>query len=452
MSNVIYDLVVIGGGSGGVRAARFAASAGLKVAVIEKSRWGGTCVNVGCVPKKLYAHAAHYDHSIRDAAGFGWHIPEGAHDWGTLKAGSDRHIERLNGIYEKLLTNSGADIFEGTASFTSANTIEVDGQPLSAKHFLIATGSRPQMPAIDGIEYACTSDTFFSWTERPQRVAIVGGGYIGVELAGILHGLGSEVILIHRGEKLLRGFDEDIRDKLVFAMHATGIDLSLETTVSTITKLDRELEVHLSDGASIRVDEILFATGRRPNIDVLNLDALGIDIKANGAIEVDEQYRTSIPHIFAVGDVIDRMQLTPVALAEAMQVVGHLTGSIRPPIQYDLIPSAVFSAPNIGTVGLSETEAIAQGFRVTVFESDFRPMHHTLPQNPERAYMKTIVCADSDRVLGCHMIGPHAGEIIQGLGVALQAGATKAQFDQTIGIHPTMAEEWVTMRTPRKSE
>lgn len=449
MSKTKYDLVVIGGGSGGVRAARFAGSAGLKVAVVEKARWGGTCVNVGCVPKKLYAHAAHYDDALRDAAGFGWDVPKGIHDWKALKENTDRHIKRLNGIYAKLLNNSGVTLIEGIAKFTSPDTVQVGTQIVQAEHFLIATGSRAHIPDIEGMAHACTSDAFFGWHEKPERVAVVGGGYIGVELAGILHGLGSEVIVIHRGEKLLRGFDEDIRERLGHSMNATGIDLSLETTVNRIQRDAHHLEVSLSDGSIVSVDEVLFATGRRPNVEHLQLDQAGVNLTDEGAIAVDDAYRTSTKNIFAVGDVIDRMQLTPVALAEAMQVVGHITNRPRTPIRYELIPSAVFSSPNIGTVGLTELAAKAKGYRIQVFEADFRPMHHTLPLNPERAYMKTIVCADTDQVLGCHMMGPHAGEIIQGVAIALQANATKAQFDQTIGIHPTMAEEWVTMRTPR---
>ena len=351
-----------------------------------------------------------------------------------------------------MLGNAGAELIEGTATFTSATSIEVGGRSVRSKHFLIATGSRPHLPPIDGIEHASTSDNFFAWKQRPQRVAIVGGGYIGVELAGILHGLGSEVILIHRGDKLLRGFDETIRDKMAQAMDATGLDLALNTTVTSIAPNDMGLEISLSRDGQVTVDEIIFATGRRPNIDALNLEHANVLLNEQGAIDVDAQYRTSNPNIFAVGDVIDKMQLTPVALAEAMQVVGHLTGNSRPPLKYELVPSAVFSAPNIGTVGLTEAEAVEKGYTITVFEADFRPLHHTLPQNPIRAYMKTVVCEKTDRVLGCHMMGPHAGEMIQGIAIALQAGATKAQFDQTIGIHPTMAEEWVTMRNPRKTQ
>jgi glutathione reductase (NADPH) len=449
MSAVQYDLVVIGGGSGGVRAARFAANAGLNVAIVEGSRWGGTCVNVGCVPKKLYAHASHYHDVIKAAAGFGWRLSAEPHSWSELKSGSDRYIERLNGIYGTLLENAGVTTYSGFASFTSSTSISVGEQEISGTNFLIATGSRPMKPAIPGVDLAVDSNTFFGWADRPQRVVVVGGGYIGVELAGILNGLGTVVTLIHRGEHLLRGFDQDIRTRLTESTNRTGITLELSTEVTRIEQQGVDRVVHLTNGGIVEADEVVFATGRRPNLESLNVDRAGIVLNKRGAVEVDEHYRTNLEHIYAVGDVIDRMQLTPVALAEGMQVVSHLTGESRTPINYDLIPTAVFSEPNVGTVGLSEAAAVAQDFQIQVFESSFRPLHHSLPNNPERVYMKTIVDTQTDRVLGCHMLGEQAGEIIQGLAVALTAGATKAHFDLTLGIHPTMAEEWVTMRTPR---
>ena len=449
MSTVQYDLVVIGGGSGGVRAARFAATAGLNVAIVEASRWGGTCVNVGCVPKKLYAHASHYHEVLEAATGFGWRLSPESHSWSDLKSGSDRYIERLNSIYGTLLKNSGVTTYSGFASFVSPTEVSLGDTRICGSHFLIATGSRAVKPEIPGAELAVDSNAFFGWTTRPNRVVVVGGGYIGIELAGILNGLGTTVTLVHRGEQVLRGFDQDIRTRLTEATSRSGIELELLTQVVRIEQQGSDRIVHLTNGRTIEADEIVFATGRRPNLEPLNLSAAGVVLNERGAIQVDEHYRTNLGHIYAVGDVIDRMQLTPVALAEGMQVVAHLTGELRSPINYDLIPTAVFSSPNVGTVGLSEDAAIDRGFTVQVFESSFRPLHHSLPNNPERVYMKIIVDTQTDRVLGCHMLGEQAGEVIQGLAVAMTAGATKAHFDLTLGIHPTMAEEWVTMRTPR---
>lgn len=452
MSTVQYDLVVIGGGSGGVRAARFAAAAGLNVAIVEAGRWGGTCVNVGCVPKKLYAHASHYHRQLDAASGFGWSVSVNGHRWDELKSGTDRYIERLNGIYGKLLTNAGVSTYTGLARFVTPTEITANEQRIAGRHFLIATGSSAVKPQIPGIEFAGDSNSFFEWTNRPERVVVVGGGYIGIELAGILNGLGTSTTLIHRGTQLLRGFDDDIRTRITDATSRNGISLLLETEIRAIENVNDVRVVQLSDGRKVEADEVIFATGRRPNIAPLNLSAAGVALTSKGAIDVDEHYRTNISHIYAVGDVIDRMQLTPVALAEAMQVVAHLTGQKRPPIHYDRIPTAVFSSPNVGTVGLTERSALERGHSVRVFESSFRPLHHSLPNNPERVYMKTVVDANTDVVLGCHMLGEEAGEIIQGFAVAIQAGATKAHFDQTIGIHPTMAEEWVTMRTARGNE
>ena len=445
-----YDLVVIGGGSGGVRAARFAANAGLSVAIVEASRWGGTCVNVGCVPKKLYAHAAHYREWFEGARGFGWSRQSGTHDWSLLKNGTDEYIARLNGIYANLLTNSGVELYAGFAHFVSEHEVLVDQITLSGKHFLIATGSKAVKPRLPGIELAGDSNTFFQWAQRPNTVVIVGGGYIGVELACILDGLGSCVHLIHRGDMPLRGFDQDIRERLTKHLDDSTIDLRLNTEIQSITQGDERKIVHLSNQSKLEVDEIIFATGRKPNTDGLNLTAAGVTLSTSGAIHVDDQFRTNVPHIFAVGDVIDRMQLTPVALAEAMAVVGHLSQNERQPLDYSLVPTAVFCSPNVGTVGLTEKTAIDRGHQITIYESSFRPLHHSLPKNTDRVYMKMIVDADDDRVLGCHMLGENAGELIQGLAVALQSGATKGHFDRTIGIHPTMAEEWVTMRTPRE--
>ena len=371
--------------------------------------------------------------------------------WDELKSCTDRYIERLNNIYGKLLTNAGVTTFSGMARFSSPNEITVNEERIAGRHFLIATGSSAVKPTIPGIEFASDSNAFFQWTKCPDRVVVVGGGYIGIELAGILNGLGATTTLVHRGTQLLRGFDEDIRTRLTDATARNGISLLLETEIRAIENVNDVRVVQLSDGRKVEADQVIFATGRRPNIAPLNLSAAGVALTSQGAIDVDEHYRTNIPHIYAVGDVIDRIQLTPVALAEAMQVVAHLTGQNRPPIDYDRVPTAVFSSPNVGTVGLTEHAALDRGHSIKIFESSFRPLHHSLPNNTERVYMKTVVDADTDIVLGCHMLGEEAGEIIQGFAVAIQASATKAHFDQTIGIHPTMAEEWVTMRTARSN-
>jgi glutathione reductase (NADPH) len=464
-----YDLIVIGGGSGGVRGARWAGARGLKVAVVEGRRWGGTCVNLGCVPKKLYVHAAHHESIFQDASSFGWSLEPPTHHWPTLKINTDAYIARLNRIYERLLDQAGVDRLNGWARFVDEHTVEIDRGALSAdrgddaplrltaRSFLIATGGAPQRPDVVGVEESITSDDFFALERAPSSVLVVGGGYIGVELAGVLKGLGVEVTLAHRGPLILRGFDRDLRTQLNASLQAQGVPILYETSVQKIERCSPSgpsaLRVTLKGrGAPIEVEEVLFATGRSPKVSGLDLERAGVHWAPSGGVIVDEHYQTSQPHIFAVGDVIDRVQLTPVALAEAMYVAERLTGTQRAPLDYDLIPTAVFSEPPLGTVGLTEEVALSRGHRVTLFETDFRPLHHSLPQNPIRVYMKLVVDRDSDRVLGCHMMGPEAGEIIQGLAVAMRAGATKADFDATIGIHPTMAEEWVTLRSPRASQ
>lgn len=463
-----YDLFVIGGGSGGVRAARWAASRGLKVGIAEGDRFGGTCVNVGCVPKKLFYHAAHISEVLHDAEGFGWKL-EGAatHDWQQLTEGIERYIKRLNGIYERLLDQSGVIRYRGWARLVSAHTIEVqlvdhaeqvagDRQGsrmmIKADQILLAPGGRPALPDIPGISLTQDSNDFFALKEAPRRAVVVGGGYIGVELAGALSGLGVDTTLVYRRELPLRGFDEDIRRKL------SGY-LAEQMTVRSGAELLRVegdrigvKSVYLSDSEDpIEAEFVLVATGRVPNIEQLNLGSVGIELDPEGGgIRVDDEYRTSLPHIFAVGDVINRLQLTPVALAEAMRVVGTLTGKALPPLNYDLVPTTVFSHPNVGQVGLTEEAAKQRGKEVIVYETDFKPLQQALSKDPKRVYMKLVICAQSDRVLGCHMMGDDAGEQIQGLAAAMQANITKAQLDQTIGIHPTMAEEWVTMRTARR--
>lgn len=446
-----FDLFVIGAGSGGVRAARFAAGFGARVAVAESRYLGGTCVNVGCVPKKLLVYGAHFEEELRQAKGYGWTSGEPAFDWSTLIANKNREIERLNGIYRKLLVDSGVKLLEGHARLVGGQHVEVDGQRYSARHILIATGGWPQKPDIPGAEHAITSNEAFYLEQLPQRVLVVGGGYIAVEFASIFHGLGAKTSLLYRRDLFLRGFDESLRVHLRDEMEKKGVGLQFNSDIRRIDKqADGTLKATLADGRVLETDCVFYATGRRPMLDNLGLENTRIEQDDRGFIRVDNLYRTTDPYVLAIGDVIGRVQLTPVALAEGMAVARRL---FRPeeyrPLSYELIPTAVFSLPNIGTVGLSEQQA-REKHRVKVFESRFRPMKLSLTESQERTLMKLVVDADSDRVLGCHMIGPEAGEIIQGLAVAMKAGATKRDFDDTLGIHPTAAEEFVTMRTARE--
>lgn len=446
-----FDLFVIGAGSGGVRAARFATGFGARVAVAESRYLGGTCVNVGCVPKKLLVYGAHFEEELRQAKGYGWTSGEPAFDWSTLIANKNREIERLNGIYRKLLVDSGVKLLEGHARLVGGQHVEVDGQRYSARHILIATGGWPQKPDIPGAEHAITSNEAFYLEQLPQRVLVVGGGYIAVEFASIFHGLGAKTSLLYRRDLFLRGFDESLRVHLRDEMEKKGVDLQFNSDIRRIDKqADGTLKATLADGRVLETDCVFYATGRRPMLDNLGLENTRIEQDDRGFIRVDNLYRTTDPYVLAIGDVIGRVQLTPVALAEGMAVARRL---FRPeeyrPLSYELIPTAVFSLPNIGTVGLSEQQA-REKHRVKVFESRFRPMKLSLTESQERTLMKLVVDADSDRVLGCHMIGPEAGEIIQGLAVAMKAGATKRDFDDTLGIHPTAAEEFVTMRTARE--
>lgn len=445
-----FDLFVIGAGSGGVRAARFAAGFGAKVAVAESRYLGGTCVNVGCVPKKLLVYGAHFHEDFEQAAGFGWTLGEAKFDWSTLIANKDREIHRLNGIYRNLLVNSGVTLLEGHAKLHDAHTVEVAGQRFRARHILIATGGWPQVPDIPGKEHAITSNEAFFLKELPRRVLVVGGGYIAVEFAGIFHGLGAQTSLLYRKELFLRGFDRSVREHLRDELTRKGLDLQFNSDIARIEKqADGTLAATLKDGRVLEADCVFYATGRRPQLDNLGLENVSVELDDRGYVKVDEAYRTSEPSIHAIGDVIGRVQLTPVALAEGMALARQL---FRPeeyrPVDYKLIPTAVFSMPNIGTVGLTEDEARSAGHRVKLFESRFRPMKLTLTECQERTLMKLIVDADTDKVLGCHMVGPEAGEILQGIAIALKAGATKRVFDETIGIHPTAAEEFVTLRTP----
>jgi glutathione reductase (NADPH) len=445
-----FDLFVIGAGSGGVRAARFAAGFGARVAVAESRYLGGTCVNVGCVPKKLLVYGAHFSEDFEHAKGFGWSSGEAHFDWATLIGNKDREIQRLNGIYRNLLVNSGVTLLEGHARLLGPQQVEINGQAYSAERILIATGGWPQVPEIPGREHAITSNEAFYLKELPKRIVVVGGGYIAVEFASIFNGLGADTTLLYRGELFLRGFDDSVRTHLHEELLKRHMNIQFNSDIEQINKQpDGSLQVTLQDGRILEADCVFYATGRRPMLDNLGLETVDVKLDERGFIEVDEQYQSSEPSILAIGDVIGGVQLTPVALAEGMAVARRL---FKPeqyrPVDYNHIPTAVFSLPNIGTVGLSEQAAIEAGHRVTIFESRFRPMKLTLTDDQERTLMKLVVDADSDRVLGCHMVGPDAGEIVQSLAIAIKAGATKQIFDDTIGVHPTAAEEFVTMRTP----
>ena len=445
-----FDLYVIGAGSGGVRAARFAAGFGAKVAVAESRYLGGTCVNVGCVPKKLLVYGAHFAEDFEQASGFGWSLGEANFDWATLIANKDREINRLNGIYRNLLVNSGVTLHEAHAKIVGPHEVEVNGERYTAKNILIATGGWPQIPEIPGREHAIGSNEAFFLKELPKRVLVVGGGYIAVEFAGIFHGLGANTTLLYRGDLFLRGFDGSVRKHLQEELTKRGLDLQFNADIARIDKqADGSLKATLKDGRVLEADCVFYATGRRPMLDNLGLENTDVQLTDKGFIKVDEQYQTSEPSILALGDVIGRVQLTPVALAEGMAVARRL---FKPeqyrPVDYKMIPTAVFSLPNIGTVGLTEEEAREAGHEVVIFESRFRPMKLTLTECQEKTLMKLVVDGKTDKVLGCHMVGPDAGEIVQGLAIALKAGATKRDFDDTIGVHPTAAEEFVTMRTP----
>ncbi len=446
MSEYEYDLFTIGAGSGGVRASRFAAQLGARVAVAEDRDLGGTCVNLGCIPKKLLSYAAHYEEDFGDAAGFGWSMIQPTFSWQTLIANKNREIARLNGVYEKLLGDAGVTLLRGRATLVDAHTVEVAGQRIRARHILVATGGRPAKPELPGMAHAITSDEAFHLARLPVRVVVYGGGYIALEFASILNGLGAQVNLVYRGSRILRGFDADLGATLATEMTKKGVTLRLSTQISRIDRDDDGLVVTLDDGTLLDADCVLAATGRTPNTAGLGLEAVGVEFDARGAVQVDENFRSNIPSILAIGDVIDRVQLTPVALAEGMFVAEHLFGGGRPAPSYENVATAVFSHPNVATVGLSEEEARARG-AVRIFRSRFKALRHTLSGRDEQTMMKIVVDAASDRVLGVHMVGEEAGEIIQGFAVALQCGATKAQFDATIGIHPTSAEEFVTMRT-----
>ena len=449
MAKYTYDFFVIGAGSGGTRAARIAAAHGARVGVAEERYLGGTCVNVGCVPKKLLVYAAHYAEDFEDAAGFGWSVGERTHDWAKLIANKDREIARLNDIYRNLIEGAGAKIYDARAVLEDVHTISLGGEIITAETILIATGGWPSVPEIPGREHILTSNEVFHLETLPERIVVVGGGYIAVEFAGIFHGLGAKVTQLYRGRMFLRGFDDDARAFVADEMRKKGVDLRFDSNVDAITKQkDGSLALDLTGGGSIETDLVMYATGRHPNTGGIGIEKAGVALNARGAVIVDEDWRTNVDTIHAIGDVTDRIQLTPVAIAEGHALADRLYGKPGRGVSYDLVASTVFSQPNLGTVGLTEAEARERFGAVDIYKSDFRPMKHTLSGRDERTLMKLVVERSSDRVVGIHVVGPDAGEIIQGFAVALKAGATKAVFDATIGIHPTAAEEFVTMRQP----
>ncbi|MBB3189129.1 glutathione-disulfide reductase [Halomonas cerina] len=453
MSDFDYDLFVIGAGSGGVRAARTAAATGARVAVAEDRYLGGTCVNVGCVPKKLYSYAAHFHDAFEDAGGFGWHLTEAPRfDWATLRDNKIGEIKRLNDIYGRLLDSAGVRLINGRARVRDAHHVEVNGECFSAGKILVAVGGWPWVPDFPGSHLTVNSNQVFDLATFPERFLVLGGGYIAVEFASIFNGLGSETHLIYRGELFLRGFDHEVREFTRDEMAKKGVHLHFETHIASIEPVAGGLLVSMTSGEQLEVDAVLAATGRHPHLAGLGLDALGVALTDSGHLEVNERFETSVPSILALGDVTGEPELTPVALAEAMQLVRHHFEDGEPaPLDYAHIPTAVFCHPNIGTVGLSEEAARNQHSEIRVYTADFRPMKHTLSGSNERCLMKLIVDAASDVVVGAHMVGEEAGEVIQGIAIAVRAGLTKADFDATVGIHPTGAEEFVTMRSPTRT-
>lgn len=442
-----YDLFVIGGGSGGVRASRIAAAHGARVGLCEESRLGGTCVIRGCVPKKLLVFASQFSEAFEDASGYGWHVGDSSFSWTEMVAAKEREITRLEGVYGKLLANAGVEVFPGRGTLLDGHTVMVGERRISAEKILIAVGGRPYRLDIPGAEFGIVSDDAFDLPEFPERVLVVGGGYIAVEFAGIFRGLGADVTLNYRGERILRNFDADVRRVVEAGMLSRGIEFFYNDQPVHISETDGgKRDVTFSDGTAREFDIVLFATGRRPYTGGLGLENVDIDTGPNGLIAVDEYSRSSAQSIFAVGDVTDRIALTPVALMEGHAFADTQFGGMDRPVDHANVPSAVFSQPPSSSVGLTEEEARNQCSEVKVFRSEFTPMKFTVSGRSEKALMKLLVDSESDRVVGLHVVGPEAAEMVQGFAVAVRAGLTKADFDRTIGIHPTSAEELVTMR------
>ena len=446
-----YDLIVIGAGSGGVRAGRIAAGFGARVAVIEEDRPGGTCVIRGCVPKKLLVYGASVSGDLEDAAGFGWSIDKVTHNWAALIAAKDRELHRLEGIYRKLLASAGAELIEGRGKIVSPHKVSVNGREISGETVLIATGGWPHIPDIPGLrQYAITSTQALDLGSLPDRILVYGAGYIALEFASIFNGFGSEVHLVYRGDLPLRGFDDDVRQHMAEALSNRGIHIHHGATVTAVRPHKKQLAVELSDGQVILSDQILAATGRVPNTQGLGLEVAGVKMTDKGAICVDENSQTNIASIFAIGDVTDRINLTPVAIAEGHAFADTFFGQKHRQANHKNVASAVFSQPPVASVGLTEDEARRKHGALDVYESRFKPMKNTLSGRDERTFMKLIVANSSQKIVGIHMVGPDSAEIMQGLAIAVNMGATKADFDAVIGIHPTAAEEFVTMRSKRQ--
>lgn len=451
MSAFDYDLFVIGAGSGGVRASRIAASLGARVAVAEERYFGGTCVNVGCVPKKLFSYAAHFADDFADSRGFGWNATRPDFDWSTLVKNKDNEIKRLNGIYKSLLDQAGVTVYQSRARISGPNTVQVDGQEVRAQYILIAVGGWPWKPDYPGHEHAITSNEVFYLERLPEAIVIQGGGYIAVEFASIFARLGCDTTLLYRGERLLRGFDDEVR-QFITAQLQHDMNVILQDDIASVVKdnQNNKLKISLKSGTELVADQVMAATGRRAMTEDLGLNTVAVQTRSNGSIVVDAQFRTGEDSIYAVGDVIDRLQLTPVALAEGEFVARSLFSKGKAAPDYNNVATAVFCHPNLATVGLSEEQALAAGKNLDIYVTATRPLKHTLSGRDERAFIKLVVERETDRVLGVHIVAQDAGELVQGFAVALNCGATKADFDRTIGIHPTLAEEVVTMRSKRE--
>ena len=447
-----FDLFVIGGGSGGVRAARVAAGElGVKVGLAEEDRYGGTCVIRGCVPKKLMVYASEYSQMPNQAKAYGWQIDNARFDWSQLRGNLHAELDRLEGVYRRLLSGAGVTSFDARARIVDPHCVELaDGTRITAEHILVATGGRPVLPDIPGIEHAISSNEMFLLKTLPKRILIVGGGYIACEFAGIMNGLGVATTQFYRGEQILRGFDDEVRNHLAAQMLLRGVDLRLNVNVVSIEKTEKGLLVADSNGETATFDQVMFATGRRANSDALGLETLGVRQKPNGAIEVDAYSQSSVPSIYAIGDVTDRVNLTPVAIREAMAFTSTVFQGQAVAVDHDLIATAVFTQPELGTIGQSEAEARAKG-PVDIYTTQFKPMRQGFAQEDEKIFMKLVVDQASQKVLGCHIIAPGAGEMIQMVAIAIKMGATKADFDQVVAVHPTLAEELVTMRHPSRS-
>jgi glutathione reductase (NADPH) len=448
MARYDYDLFVIGAGSGGVRAARVAAGYGAKVAIAEEYRVGGTCVIRGCVPKKLLVYASHFHEDFEDARNFGWSVDGARFDWSALIANKDKEIDRLNGIYKKLLAESGVALTEARAALLDPHTLEIAGKRVTADTVLISTGAAPVLPSEPGAELGITSNEAFHLRELPRRIVIAGGGYIACEFAGIFNGMGAKVTQLYRGEQILRGFDDDVRDTLAAEMRKKGIDIRVKTIIRQTVKTAGGLSLALSDDTTLEVDCVMYAIGRRPNTEGMGLKEAGVACGADDAVVVNAYSQSSVPNIYAVGDCTNRLNLTPVAIREGHAFADTVFGKKPTAVDHHSVPHAVFSQPPVSVVGLTEAAARLMHGAVDIYRSTFRPLKHTLSGRDEKTMMKLVVDRASQRVVGAHMVGLDAPEIVQTLAIAVKMGATKAQFDQTVAIHPTAAEEFVTLRTP----